>query len=57
MIAIDSDLLFDEKEVRTLAENIPNARFELVHSDYGHDGFLIETNSITQHLQHFLKKD
>jgi len=56
IIGIDSDLLFDAAEIREFSSLIPKAEFELINSDYGHDGFLIETKSITSHLKHFLNK-
>jgi homoserine O-acetyltransferase/O-succinyltransferase len=48
IIAIDSDLLFPVKEQLLLANMIPDAKFHIVQSDHGHDGFLIETNRINQ---------
>jgi homoserine O-acetyltransferase/O-succinyltransferase len=42
VIGISSDILFPPVEQEFLAKNIPNAKFELIESLYGHDGFLIE---------------
>jgi homoserine O-acetyltransferase len=56
IIGVESDLLFDAKEVQAFAQLIANAVFELISSDYGHDGFLIETESLAHHLSHFLNK-
>lgn len=55
VLGMDSDLLFAKDEVQALAEGISNAKFKLISSDYGHDGFLIEAKSISHHIHHFLK--
>jgi homoserine O-acetyltransferase len=41
-IGIDTDLLFPPEEQESLAHKIPDGRFELLQSIYGHDGFLLE---------------
>jgi len=48
VIGINSDLLFPIEESKLLAELIPNAQLQTIDSDYGHDGFLIETNKISK---------
>ena len=55
VIGIKSDLLFPFAEQRFIAKNIKNAEFELIDSLYGHDGFLIESKQISQHLLKLLK--
>lgn len=57
ILGIDSDLLFAESEVKSLANQIPCAQYHSITSIYGHDGFLIETEAITKHVQHFLNKN
>ncbi|QSE98546.1 homoserine O-acetyltransferase family protein [Fulvivirga lutea] len=52
---IKSDILFPFAEQRFIAKNIKNARFELIDSLYGHDGFLIESEKIKNHLLKLLK--
>ncbi|MEQ8924943.1 MAG: homoserine O-acetyltransferase [Fulvivirga sp.] len=52
---IKSDLLFPFAEQRFIAKNIKNARFELIDSLFGHDGFLIESEKIKNHLLKLLK--
>lgn len=54
IIGIDTDVLFPPQEQRLLAEKLPNATFSEIHSDYGHDGFLIEAAQITKLLNDFL---
>jgi homoserine O-acetyltransferase/O-succinyltransferase len=43
IIGIRSDILFPIEEQKFLAKHIPHAYFSEISSDYGHDGFLIET--------------
>lgn len=56
LLGIDSDLLFHPVEMQDLAASLPSAKFQLINSSFGHDGFLIETRAITQHLFTFLKQ-
>lgn len=46
VIAISSDILFPVEESVLLAENINNSKLKIIDSNYGHDGFLIETEQI-----------
>ena len=50
VIGITTDLLFPVCEQKYLAGKIPNARYAEIKSLYGHDGFLIETEKITQEI-------
>ncbi len=52
IIGIDSDHLIPVSEQEYLAAYLPNAELHVIHSLYGHDGFLIETGQI---LDIFLK--
>jgi homoserine O-acetyltransferase len=54
VMGIRSDVLFPVQEQRYLAAHIPNAQYIEIDSDYGHDGFLIETPTITAHTRPFL---
>ncbi len=54
VVGISSDILFPVKEQEFLAENIPGAVLEVIESDYGHDGFLMETKSISELLTKYL---
>ena len=55
VIGVDSDLLFPVTEQSELAEHIPDARFEVINSNFGHDGFLTETKAISILLHDFMK--
>lgn len=54
IISIDSDMLIPVSEQKILADNIPSSIHEIIHSDYGHDGFLIEFDKISEKLNEFL---
>ena len=57
VIGISSDILFPLQEQEYLAKNIPGASFKIIHSDYGHDGFLLEFEQIENETRHFLAND
>ena len=54
VIGIHSDLLFPVAEQQFLATHLPNARLSLIESDYGHDGFLTETQTLAPLLSAFI---
>lgn len=56
VIAISSDILFPPAEQELLAAHIPNAELAIINSHYGHDGFLLEYEQITELIELFLKK-
>ena len=47
VIGISSDILFPISEQRFLAEHIEGASWQIIDSNYGHDGFLLEFDAIT----------
>lgn len=56
IIGIDSDILCPVAEQKFLAENIPNSTLHIISSDYGHDGFLVETETISRHMFEWMEK-
>lgn len=50
IIGISSDLLCPVEEQQMMAEYMPNASIDIIHSEYGHDGFLVETQKISASL-------
>jgi homoserine O-acetyltransferase len=56
VIGIENDLLFPLAEQKFLTEHIKNAEYHSVQSAYGHDGFLIETNALTNIIGTFLRE-
>lgn len=55
VIGITSDLLFPVSEQKLIADGISNAVYEEIDSPYGHDGFLIETEKISDLLRRHLE--
>ena len=56
IIGIDTDVLFPLEEQQLLARYIPRSRLEVITSDYGHDGFLTETHTVSRLLSTFLSR-
>ena len=56
VIGIENDVLFPLSEQEFLAKNSPGADFQSIKSAYGHDGFLIETDALTNIIGNFLKE-
>ena len=55
VLSIESDLLFPPSEQEFLANEIIGASYKAIKSEYGHDGFLLEYEQISQAIrQHLL---
>ncbi len=54
VVAITSDILFPPADHRAFVDNIPDVRYELIDSEYGHDGFLIESDKLNQIITDFI---
>lgn len=54
VIGIESDQLFPVAEQKYLAKHIRNAAYAEIKSEYGHDGFLIETDQLVRLITAFL---
>ena len=54
--SIDSDGIFPPSEIETWAPMIPGAVYKRLYSDFGHDGFLLETKQLTEILEPILCK-
>ena len=57
IIGITTDILFPIEEQILLAKHIPNAQLEVITSSYGHDGFLVEFESISGLVKPFLEQN
>lgn len=55
-IGINTDQLLPPEMQKLLVAQMPNACFSLIESTYGHDGFLIETEQLSNRINHFLNK-
>ncbi|MBO6118198.1 MAG: homoserine O-acetyltransferase [Bacteroidales bacterium] len=56
IVAISSDILFPPDEHAFMAENIPDSEYHVIDSDFGHDGFLIESGQLNDIIQQFINK-
>jgi homoserine O-acetyltransferase len=56
IIGIDSDILCPIEEQKFLAKHIPHSTLHIISSDYGHDGFLVEAETISRHLFEWMKE-
>lgn len=55
ILGIKSDVLFPVCEQEFLANHIAKSSFVAIESDYGHDGFLIETDKISKLISEFIQ--
>jgi len=56
IIGIDSDILCPLTEQKFLAKHIPNSSLHIISSEYGHDGFLVEADTISRHLLKWMEE-
>lgn len=54
VIGISSDILIPTSLQKELAKQMPNAVYKEIESTFGHDGFLVETKSISDEIFSFL---
>jgi len=54
IIGISSDILCPVQEQMFMAENMPHASYFEINSSYGHDGFLVEVEKISEHVSSWL---
>ena len=54
VIGVDTDILCPISEQEFIAQHIPNSRLEVISSLFGHDGFLVETETVSSLLADFL---
>jgi homoserine O-acetyltransferase len=54
VVAISSDILFPPTDHQPFIDNIPNVRYTLINSEFGHDGFLVEHEYLTRIVKDFL---
>jgi homoserine O-acetyltransferase len=55
VIGVENDVLFPITEQQLISSHIKDAEFHQINSAYGHDGFLIETDTLTNIIGNFLK--
>ncbi len=57
VVGISTDVLFPTSEQVFLAANITGAAYREIHSPYGHDGFLVETEKLSELIGAFLDQE
>ena len=55
VVGIDSDRLFPVEEQKFLASHIPGAVYHEITSKFGHDGFLLENDQLTDIIKPLLQ--
>lgn len=56
LVSISSDLLFPPSDVQFMADHIPDNRHFTIDSDFGHDGFLVESEKLDALIQSFIQQ-
>ena len=56
VLGIDSDVLYPLTEQQELADLLPNSQLGVIHSDDGHDGFLLEQEQVGNYITDFLNE-
>ncbi len=57
VVGVSTDQLFPTSEQKFLATHIPNADYVEINSEFGHDGFLIETDQLKAVMRDFLNEN
>lgn len=57
IVGITTDILFPPEEQELMAQLIPDAKYVEIDSTYGHDGFLIEFDTMTQVIEEWMGKE
>ena len=53
VVSVSSDALYPPQEQEYLATHMPDARYEILDSVHGHDGFLIQTTALGEMISDF----
>jgi homoserine O-acetyltransferase len=53
VVSVSSDVLYPPAEQALLAEHMPNAGYEILETEHGHDGFLIQTQELAATIRRF----
>lgn len=56
-VGIKSDILFPTDDQKFITDNTDNAEYIEIDSTFGHDGFLIETETVTNVIRNFWEKN
>lgn len=53
VVSVSTDALYPPREQQELADHLPAARYDILDSVHGHDGFLIETDALGHKIARF----
>ncbi|OKL38498.1 homoserine O-acetyltransferase MetX [Pontibacter flavimaris] len=56
-VGVDTDLLFPVEEQYFLHAQVSGSSFHLLRSNYGHDGFLVEVDQLTEAIRQFYQNE
>ncbi|MCC8112724.1 MAG: homoserine O-acetyltransferase [Bacteroidales bacterium] len=56
VVGLTTDIVFTPDDMRQLARKIPHASYYEIHSPFGHDGFLVETQQLNDLLIPWMEK-
>ncbi len=56
VVGITSDIIIPPVEQQFLANHLPQGEMQLIESDFGHDGFLVESEKLNYIIKPFLEK-
>ncbi|MEM9171974.1 MAG: homoserine O-acetyltransferase [Pseudomonadota bacterium] len=54
VVSVNSDVLYPPREQAFIADAIANSRYEILDSEHGHDGFLIDVEPLYEMIRSFL---
>lgn len=57
VVAITSDILFTPEDNRFICDNMRDAEYRLIDSEFGHDGFLVEHERLDAEIRNFMNKN
>ena len=55
LIGLSTDFLIPPTLTKEMANHIPNSVYKEIDSDFGHDGFLVETGKLTEVISDYLR--
>ncbi len=56
VVGITSDIIIPPVEQEFLARALPKGEMRLIESDFGHDGFLVESEKLNELIKPFLEQ-
>ena len=57
VVACTTDIMFPPSEHEEMVAHLPHCTYELIHSPFGHDGFLVEADQLNALILDFLNKE